>query len=157
MAARGWLVATAATIVVVASIAAAIVALRGGVAAPAFAAGSAEAVVSEFVQAVIARDTATARSLLTPAARSRCSADAFARGVESETRGFGLSAPRFSFVLVERRELPSASVQLRVRILRTEVSPPWESVTDRREGRFVLEPGSDGYRIASFDWPGACW
>jgi hypothetical protein len=156
MRARGWLMATAAGIIAVAAVGAAILALRGGVAGGGFAAGSPEAVVTEFVQAVIDRDVAAAHALLSVSAQARCSEDALARGAAASVRGFGLSTPRWSVVLLERRDLASGRVQLRVRLLRTEAAPPWESVTERSESLFVLEASGDGYRIASFDWPGAC-
>jgi hypothetical protein len=154
MNARGWWIATTAVLVALAAIAVAIVALRGDAVVEA---GSPQAVVAAFVQAVVDRDLSAARELLTDEAASRCPAPAFARAALAATDDFGNGAPRWSFLLRERRDLASGAVQVRVQIVRTQVFPPFEVSEARAEHPFVLERSEAGYLVASFGWPGPCY
>ena len=154
---RRWLIATVGVIVALTVIAVVIVAIRGGFTASTFEVGSPEAVVGEFVQAILDRDLPTARSLLAEGAAAGCSASAFTRAAVEATKASGGPAPRWSLLWRERKDLASGAVQVKIRILRTEASPPWGVTSEANDATFVLEGVGDAARIVSFDWPGPCW
>lgn len=156
MSARRWLVATAATVVVLIALAVLVVALRpSDVAAPP---GSPEAAVQAYVRAVLDGDLAAARATFAADLAAACPPSVFGTRVR-DALWWGGAATRddWHVRVLDSAALSDGRHRVRVRVQRTVASPPFDVGSMTSEHAFVLALEDGAWKLASLEWPAPCF